>query len=294
MASWQGKSKGKPLGYKIFVSILRIGGVLPAYLLLRFVTFYYLIFSYKSTKGTFNYFHKRHGYGVIKSIYKIYQNYNLLGQSLIDKVVIMSGIPNKFTFDFSGKDNLHKIIDQKKGGLLLTAHIGNWETASHLLYELDARINIVTFDGEDQGIKEYMESVTGKSKRSVNFITINDDMSHIFKINDAFSNNELVCMPADRFLEGNKTVTVKFLGTDAKFPLGPFMLASRFKVPISFVFGMKESTFHYHFFASKMKEYLYSDKNDVIQQIVLDFVDNVEIKVKRYPEQWYNYYNFWQ
>src|SRR5271167_4591674 len=99
MSSWQGKSKGKPLGYRIFVSILKIEGVLPAYVLLWFVTLYYLIFSYKSSKSTFNYFHKRHNYGVIKSIYKVYINYNLLGQSLIDKVVVMSGIPNKFTFN---------------------------------------------------------------------------------------------------------------------------------------------------------------------------------------------------
>lgn len=292
MPSWQGKSKGKPLGYKIFVSVLKIGGVRSAYFLLRFVTLYYLLFSFKSTKSIFDYFHKRHKYGVIKSIYKIYQNYNLLGQSLIDKVVIMSGIPNKFTFDLDGIGNLHQIATLKEGGLLLTAHIGNWEIATHLLNEIDAHVNIVTFDGEDQEIKEYIESITGK--RQTNFIVIKDDMSHIFKINEAFSNNELVCMPADRFMEGNKTVTIKFLGAEAKFPLGPFTLASKFKVPVSFVFGMKESTFHYHFFASEIKEYLYLEKDELLQQILVDFVDNVEIKVKKYPEQWYNYYNFWQ
>jgi len=292
MPSWQGKSKGKPLGYKIFVSVLKIGGVRSAYFLLRFVTLYYLLFSFKSTKSIFDYFVKRHKYGVIKSVYKVYQNYNLLGQSLIDKVVIMSGIPNKFTFNFDGIENLHQIAALKQGGLLLTAHIGNWEIATHLFSEIDARINIVTFDGEDQDIKEYMESVTGK--KQTNFIVIKDDMSHIFKINEAFSNNELVCMPADRFMEGNKIITMNFLGAEAKFPLGPFTLASRFKVPVSFVFGMKESTFHYHFFASEIKDYLYSGMNDPTKQIVHDFVDDMEIKVRKYPEQWYNYYDYWQ
>ncbi|WP_214073202.1 hypothetical protein [Mucilaginibacter sp. dw_454] len=292
MPAWQGKSKGKPLGYKIFVSVLKIGGVRPAYFLLRFVTLYYLLFSFKSTKVIFNYFHKRHNYGAIKAVYKTYQNYNLLGQSLIDKVVIMSGIPNKFTFDLDGIENLHQIASLQKGGLLLTAHIGNWEIATHLLNDIDARINIVIFDGEDQDIKEYIESVTGK--KPTNFIVIKNDMSHIFKINEALSNNELVCMPADRFMEGNKTVTIKILGAEAKFPLGPFALASRFKVPVSFVFGMKESTFHYHFFASEIKEYSDLERDDLSQQIMTDFVDSVEIKVKKYPEQWYNYYSFWQ
>ncbi|MDB5135142.1 MAG: lipid biosynthesis acyltransferase [Mucilaginibacter sp.] len=292
MSSWKGKSKGKPLGYGIFIFVLKTGGVLPAYLLLRFVTLYYLIFSYKSTKSTFNYFHERFNYNILKSIYKVYINYNLLGQSLIDKVVIMSGIPNKFTFDFDGINNLHHIASLKKGGLLLTAHIGNWEAARHLLNEIDARINVVTFDGEDEGIKEYMESVVGKSV--LNLIIIKDDMSHIFEISNAFLNDELVCMPADRFLENNKTAKMKFLGEDARFPLGPCMLAAKFGVPVSFVYGMKESTFHYHFFASEVKEYSDLEQDVAVQQMMADFVEDMEIKVKTYPEQWYNYYNFWQ
>ena len=290
--SWQGKSKGKPLGYRIFVMVLRRGGVIPAYVLLRFVTFYYLIFSRKSTRHIFSYFRLRHGYGVVKSVFKVYQNYNLLGQALIDKTVIIAGIPNKFTFNCDGIENLHQIAALKKGGLLLSAHIGNFEVASHLLGEIDASINVVTFDGEDEGIKEYMESVTGKM--AVKHIVIKDDMSHIFAISEALLNNELVCMPADRFMPGSKTVSLNFLGAEARFPVGPFMLASKFQVPVVFVAVAKESTLHYHFFASKIKEYLYLEKEDDMQHLLHDFVSYMEEKVKRYPEQWYNYYNFWQ
>ena len=292
MPAWEGRSKGGALGYRIFVFVLKTGGVLPAYFLLRIVTLYYLLFSFKSTKHSFNYFREKLGYSVFKSILKVYRNYNLLGQSLIDKVVVIAGIPNKFTFNLDGIENLRKIATLNKGGLLLTAHIGNWETASHLLTDINARINIVTFDGENPEIKDYLNSVTGKN--AVNFIPIKDDMSHVFKINEAFLDNELVCMPADRFIEGNKTITVKFLGADAKFPLGPFLLAARFKVPVSFVYGMKESTYHYHFYGSAIKDYSYLERDDAVTQIVRDFVADMESKVRQYPEQWYNYYNFWE
>jgi predicted LPLAT superfamily acyltransferase len=175
---------------------------------------------------------------------------------------------------------------------LLTTHIGNWEAASHLLTDIDAPINVVIFDGENESIKEYLESVMGKS--AINYIVLNDDMSHIFEISEAFLNGEIVCMPADRFLEGNKTITANFLGAEAKFPAGPFMLASRFKVPVAFVCAVKEKKFHYHFFASEVKEYLYLDKEAIAQEIFADFAKYFEIKVKKYPEQWYNYYDFWQ
>ena len=31
-----------------------------------------------------------------------------------------------------------------------------------------------------------------------------------------------------------------------------------------------------------------------MQEMLNDFAKEMENKVKQYPEQWYNYYNFWQ
>ncbi|MFC0518680.1 hypothetical protein ACFFGT_30980 [Mucilaginibacter angelicae] len=292
MPAWQGKSKGNPLGYRIFVSVLKVGGVKPAYFMLRFVALYYFLFSWQTSKDTYYYFHKRHGFGKVRSILKLYRNYYLFGQSIIDKVVIMSGIPNKFTFNFDGIENLRQIAAMNQGGLLLSSHIGSWEIAGELLDHINTRINIVMFDGEDKQIKQYMDSVTGE--RKINIIVIKNDLSHIFKINAAFQNNELVCMHADRFIEGNKTITREFLGEDAKFPAGPFVMAEKFKVPVTFVYALKESALHYHFFSSPVKDYSGMPKGEGMQQLIGDFISSFENKVKTYPEQWYNYYNFWQ
>ena len=289
---WNGKSRGTPFGYKIFVWILNKLGVLPAYFVLRFVAVYYFLFSYNSSKAIYYYFHNRLGYSAIKSICKIYRNYYLFGQSIIDKVVLMSEIPNKFKIDFDGEENLRKIAALNKGGLLLSAHLGNWEIAGYLFKRLNTKINIVMFDGEEQKIKEYMGSVTGE--KTVNVILIKNDMSHIYEISDAFQKNEIVCMHADRFIEGNKTASIDFLGEKAKFPMGPFVLAAKFKVPVSFVYSMKESALQYHFFASPIKNYSGTDRNAVMQEMQKDYVLELENKVLQYPEQWYNYYYFWQ
>ena len=292
MAAWQGKSKGTPLGYRIFVWVLKTFGVLPAYFLLRFVVLYYFFFSFKASRQIYVLYRYKLGYTWFSSITKLYKNYFLLGQSIIDKVVVMSGIKNKFSFNFDGEENLRKIAALQKGGILLSAHIGNWDVAGHLFKRLETRINIVLYDGEHEQIKKYLEGVTGK--RNVNIIVIKNDLSHIYAISDAFTKNELVCMHADRFLEGNKTLTTNFLGSPAKFPMGPFLLASTFKVPVSFVFAVKESKLHYHFFASKIKDYSTFAKNEVIKEMLNDYAEEMENMVKQYPEQWFNYYNFWK
>jgi predicted LPLAT superfamily acyltransferase len=88
---------------------------------------------------------------------KIYKNYYHLGQSIIDKMVVMAGIKNNLTFNFDGEDNLRAIAGLQKGGMLLSAHIGNWDIAGHLLKRLNTRIHIVIFDGEYKKIKEYLD-----------------------------------------------------------------------------------------------------------------------------------------
>jgi predicted LPLAT superfamily acyltransferase len=292
MPSWQGKSKGSKQGYRIFVWVLRRFGVFPAYFLLRLVSLYYFFFSWKSSRAVFNLFHDKLGYSRLKSVFKLYNNYFQFGQSLIDKVVLMSGMPNRFSFHFDGEEHLRKMVVDGNGGLLLSAHLGNWEIAGHLLKRLGTRINIVMFDGEHQQIKEYLETVTGS--RNVNVIVIKNDISHIYQISEAFRNKELVCMHADRFIEGNKVYSVDFLGQQAKFPIGPFILASTFKVPVSFVFAMKESDLHYHFFATPDKSRVDVKKDVFAPELATAFAAEMEKKVKEYPEQWFNYYNFWQ
>ena len=292
MTSWQGKSKGTPLGYRIFVWVLKTFGVLPAYFLLRFVVLYYFFFSYKASRQIYSLYRRKLGYSRATSLNKLYKNYYLLGQGIIDKVVLMSGIKNNFSFDFDGEENLLNMAALQKGGILLSAHLGNWDVAGHLFTRLHTRINIVMYDGEHEKIKEYLEGVTGK--RHVNIIVIKNDLSHIYAISDAFAKNELVCMHADRFIEGNKTLTARFLGEEARFPMGPFLLASKFKVPVSFVFAVKESKLHYHLFASPVIDYTGISKDALMQQMLNDFAAEMEYKTKKYPEQWFNYYDFWE
>lgn len=293
MSQWQGKSKGTQLGYRIVFFVCSTFGVWPAYLLLRFVAFYYFLFSFSSSAPIYHYFRARHGFGVLKSVRKLYSNYYVFAQTLLDKIIIMANIKNDFTFHFDGVENLHQIVNEGKGGILISAHVGNWEAAGHLLEHLHTRINVVMFDGEHQQIKDYLKEVTGG--RNFNVILVRDDISHVYAIGDALQKNEIICLHADRFLPGNKIKTVNFLGKEASFPIGPFTMAAAFKVPVSFVFAFKESSTHYHLYGSKPVTFSAGEnRGEKVDTLIETFVSNLEQVMKKYPEQWFNYYNFWK
>jgi predicted LPLAT superfamily acyltransferase len=144
------------------------------------------------------------------------------------------------------------------------------------------------YDGEHQKIKEYLDGVR---ERSFNVIVIKDDISHIYEIKEAVERNEFVCIHADRHIEGNKTITGKLLGADAKFPIGPFVLATTFQIPVSFVYAAKEGPKHFHFYASKAK--IYPLGRAGIPLILADYLQETDTMIRKYPLQWHNYFPFW-
>ncbi len=289
MAKWTGKSRGTLLGYRIFVFCIKKLGVKAAYGVLFFVSSYYFLFLRKSNRYIYYYFRERLGWSTMKSRIAVFRSYFVFGQTLIDKTAIGAGLRNRFTYEFDGIDHLKKMMADRKGGVLISAHIGNFEIAERFFGDLDFhyQINLVTSDFEHGVIKEYLEKVSDR-KSSVKFIIIKEDMSHIFAINEALSNNELICFTGDRYFEGSKFLEEELLGKRARFPAGPFLIASRLQVPVAYVYVMKEVDLHYHLYAR-----IAQVKHRDAQGLLKSYEQNLESMLNQYPLQWFNYFDFW-
>src|SRR4051794_2359595 len=112
MPSWQGKSRGNKTGFRIFVWVLKNAGLRPAYLLLRIVAVFFFIFSGKAFRSQYSFFRRRLGYSRVRSIESIYKNYYWFGQTIIDKIALMSGMRLPFHFNFEGEDYLRQMVSE--------------------------------------------------------------------------------------------------------------------------------------------------------------------------------------
>lgn len=293
---WDGQSKGKVIGFKIFGFVLNTFGIRPAYFVLRFVSFYYFLFS-KPNKYIREYFIKAHGYSNFHARMAVYKNNFLLGQTIMDKVALMSGATNAVKTKSINGHYLDELATIGKGGILVSAHIGNWEVAGQGLNRLGTAFNILMYTNEKAEVKQYMDDVMTKKK--INIISIDEESkSHIIELHKAFSNNELVVMHGDRYREGAKTFTTNFFGSPAKFPAGPFILAAKFGVPLCIVFAVKTGKFNYEFSTLKpiQVQRVRGDKDleKICMDLLQQYVTELENMVKLHPHQWFNYYDFWK
>ncbi|MFZ4520461.1 MAG: hypothetical protein ACOYNC_02075, partial [Bacteroidales bacterium] len=276
-----------------FVWTLKYLGLQFAYFLLSFVVLYFVATSGKAFMAIFHFYRHVMKYGKFRALISIYRNYFMFGQILLDKIAMLAGFQQKFTFDFEGEEYLREMHD---GGLLVSAHVGNWEIAGQLLNRLEKRIHIILYDAEHQRIKGYLSDVM--TNRNVNFIVIRDDFSHLLEIKQALANKEIIAMHGDRFIEGNKTVILDFMGQPAAFPIGPVNMAAKFGVPVSFVFAVKERSSHYHFYATPLQRVAFStnlsQREANFRGILEKYTAKFEEIVRKYPLQWFNYYDFWK
>jgi predicted LPLAT superfamily acyltransferase len=285
-AKWSGKTKGSLLGYRFFVFCIKLFGVRFSYFFCLWVSGYFLLFSRKQTKALFDFYNKGLSYSKIVSLKLITRNFYRFGQILIDRIALKTKRKGHYTHTFDNEEVLLRMKENGKGGFLISAHVGNWENAGNLLGErITSKINVIMLDAEVEKIKGYIAQNTEVDNFSV--IPIKEDMSHLVLIHSALKRNEFIAVHADRIIDGQKYYRLPFFNGFAQFPAGPFILACKFKVPVTFVFGLKTATFTYGLSATELMVDL------LPEDLALKFVHRLEEVVRSAPDQWFNFFEFY-
>jgi predicted LPLAT superfamily acyltransferase len=290
MRPWQGKSRGGAFGYRFFIFLITHSGVKFAYFFLAFVVIHFIPFAPLATRWSWYYYRKIKHYGFPKTICMLYLNYYRFGQVLIDKVAVRLGKQDHYQYEFENYDDFLKLLNGDTGVIIIGAHVGNWEIGGSFFNEYGEKINIVMLDAEAQKIKEVLASSLNRFPYKI--IPVSErHFEHIYAIKEALDRKEYVCFQGDRKISG-KAGVFNFLGKPAAFPTGPFYLAGKFKVPAVFYFSMREKGMKYRF-KFLIADAGHSGGEKPAHALMEQYVRALESVLQQYPEQWFNYYKFW-
>ncbi|MDR2773737.1 MAG: lipid A biosynthesis (KDO)2-(lauroyl)-lipid IVA acyltransferase [Tannerella sp.] len=289
--AWKGVTGGSVFGQKAMKILFSIVNVYVGYFILLFVIPFYMLFARKGYLAIYRYFRRQHGYPAVKSFFKTYGNHFMFGQMILDRFAVYAGQRN-FKIDNPDNDLFLRMVYAQHGCIVASAHVGNPELCSYLLKQKTKRINSMIFGRETKEVQENRRLALADN--NVRLIPVSEDMSHIFLINEALTNGEMVSMLCDRAFGSNKTVECDFLNGKVDFPIGPFALAMQFNVPVIAMFVMKVTASLYRIHVMSLAVPTEGDKRRQINEMTRSFVKILEGIVKKYPEQWFNFYNFWK
>lgn len=290
---WKGKTGGGWFGQNFLLLFLGKVRVVWLYPVLYLVIPFYLIFAKKGRDAIYSYFRDRLHYSKWKAFLSTCRNHILFGEVVLDKFAILAGNAKQFKVEMQGEDVIRDLLAEESGFIIASAHFGNLEMAGLSIHQDKKKMNGIIFGGERKGFQEQRDSAFGKM--NINLIPVSEDMSHLFTIKNALEEGEVVTIPCDRFLGGNKKVTLDFLGSETDFPVGTFRLAAQLNVPVASLFIVKISHSKYYGYAKRL-EPSSEATNSVAQaeHLTRVFAAELEDVVKQYPLQWFNFYSFWK
>ena len=186
------------------------------------------------------------------------------------------------------------VVDSQRavGALLVQqvklVFVGCWGTGAGFFGDYARRMHLVMYDAEYRRIKNVMDKHCRQEGYKV--IPVNEGgIESILRIKEVLDRREYVCFQGDRFVEGGATAPVTFMGRKALFPAGPFVVAEKFRAPAVFYYAMRERGRRYRFIFDIPEAPDGKTPNAVLES----YVRSLEAVVRRYPQQWFNFYRFW-
>jgi len=275
------KQYGSGLGHKILLQIYNLLGYNMVYFVLNFIAFYYALLT-PTVKKSLSSYYKHLKIDLTYLTY--YRHVRYFAHSILDRYISRIN-PDKLMFE---RENKEVFLGLKDGGIVLLSHIGGWATAAHSLKADLPSIHIVMRDTQKNNIKEVEKEKKRKNESGVKIIDLNNGaIAANIQIANALMANEVIAMMADRVLDSNKTIDVTFLGTKVPINRNPFDIAYRFKKKLvaTFVINIDKAKYKLVF-----REIKLDDKT--LQEIAQEYMNILEEIIRLYPNQWYNFYDF--
>ena len=287
---WAGSTYGSGWMHRCLIRSLRFIDVRFLYLFSAIFVIPVCLVLNESRKTAYHYFRRILGYGRCKAAWSVYVNHCLFGQVVIDKFAMYAG--KKFDVEVDGMQYFNELASRDEGFLHLSSHIGNYEIAGYTLVSERKTINAVVYAHEKATVMENRNNMFVKT--NIKMITLKEDMSHLFEIDEAVCGGDIVSFPTDRFMGQAKCVECDFLGRPAKFPQGPFSVAAMRGLDVLAVNVMKTGAKKYHIYVTPLHYDKQQPRKEQIRQLSQVYVTELEKRVLQYPTQWYNFFDFWK
>ena len=285
---WAGTTYGNGWMHKWLIRMLKVIDMRVLYAFVAVFVIPVCLVVNPAQKTIYRYFRQRWGLSPLRAALKTYRNFYLFGQVVVDRFAVYAG--KTFEISVEGMEHFNALEQRPEGFVQLSAHVGNYEMAGYTL-TADKPLNALVFGGEKESVMANRNRMF--DSHHIRMISVRPDMGHLFEINNALANGETVSMPADRLFGSKKSIRLPFLGKEADFPAGPFSIATMRGVDVIAVNVVKKSTTAYQIYVTPLHYDRTLPRREQTRQLAQAYVSELERIVTLYPEQWYNYYEFW-
>ena len=281
------QQRGSSWSIKLAFTLYKLFGYKFIYYIMYLVTFFYFIFATNVKKSLKKYYQEL---DITFSLFLYYEHLRMFAISMVDRFISKCDC-DAYTFIYNNKKEIQAILEKKC--ILVSSHVGGWSSIVNSKVTTNP-INIVMKEVLLEGIQNIENSIEN-SIENIKIIDIAQGAIPVsIEIAKAISNNEVIAMMADRAAHKKYKYRTKFFKKDAFFNQNPFKIAYRTKTPILIYFAIYKDLQTYQIEATILKIDYNLNQEEAIEKSLKEYVKVLEDILKQYPNQWFNFYDFWE
>jgi predicted LPLAT superfamily acyltransferase len=286
---------GTVAGIRLLVLLARLFGRRIAGWFLYLVALYYAIARGPVRRASRDYLRR---VGQPATLGTIVRHVHTFAQVSLDRLFFFTGRWEPFRFEARNHDQLEQAARDGRGVLLLGAHLGSFEVMRCRAKQFGVPINAVADYSNAERVNRVARSLAPDVETRLISLA-GDSLGAMLAIRAAIERGELVAMLGDRrgaTPDGARVVRAPFLGADAAFPAGPWLIAHALRCPVYFVAGVFTPPNHYALHFELLAQEVRLDRKDRTGSLagyVRAYAAMLEAHVRTAPMNWFNFYDFW-
>ena len=283
-------------GMRLLFWICRVFGRWPFRIVLYPVLTWYVLAKPAARRASQTYL-ARVGASVGAGWFGVLRHFGAFAEAILDKMLLWGGLFDTSGVQYVGVEPMQQLLAQKRGALLICAHLGNADLCRVLSHQVSGlKLTVLVHTRHAKAFNEMLAAIDPRSQ--MNLLQVTDmNPATAMMLAERVARGEFVVIAGDRVpVSPDPRVTVvPFLGADAAFPVGPYVLASVLQCPLYMMFSMRGPEAHeVHFELLRESVRLpRKGRDEAVAAIARDYAARLQHHCRRAPLEWFNFYDFW-
>ncbi len=227
-------------------------------------------------------------------LFQVYRHIFTYSTVIMERLFFLAGRAEGLKLNLHGVEAFDALAKSGQGFILASGHLGSFEALRVLaVSQQKLPLKILMFMDNSRQLNELLQEVNPEIWDSV--IPLGNPSS-MLEVKEWLEGGGIVGVLADRMTQGEKLVKSEFLGAQAEFPVGPWLLAGVMKVPVMLCFalyrGSGEYDVHFEAFLNGA-ELGKGDRNAAAAAAAQSFAARLEAYCRIAPYNWFNFFDFW-
>lgn len=217
--------------------------------------------------------------------------------TILDRVFLLSDRNlRRFDLRVEGLDVLKTEVGRGRGVLLLGAHFGSFEALRALtVHAPQVKLRVVMDLKQTRALNELLHALNPPVAANVIDAGV-DPGALALALHEGAREGALIGLLADRPRSGEATAEVAFFGRPARFPVAAYQIASLLDLPVVLAFGVYRGGNRYDLHFEPLAQSIKIARGESagqLQRWAQCFAARLEHYARRYPYNWFNFYDFW-